>query len=185
VDIRFEEAAHKAVARIDCRGGPHTLEGGGTGWFEVADTEWLHGWRLRVQASVTVPKPGYGFGKPHPVALDGQPDARLFRADDYVRVIVCGHRVDVVFPIPDCIYPFKKSGWGCSEGGPILVADCIYHCQARLQVRGPRDGSFLRRTGTCLEFVRASGGEDKVLATFQDAHPPHPIFQLLASRKKS
>ena len=72
-----------------------------------------------------------------------------------------GEHVDASFHIPDCLEPPKKSFiWQDA----ILMADRPFHCQVKLVIIDPDDGSFLRRTAAtstrngAIEFV-SSGGD--------------------------
>jgi len=70
----------------------------------------------------------------------------------------------VVFPIPDCICPFKKSGWGHSAGGLVAIDDVAYWLAARLIAKPPkRVTASLRRSDSGLEFLHSTGeGEQRV-----------------------
>lgn len=102
---------------------------GGTRYY-AKEILWFGG-KLRMQCSVT---PTEGESR--------------YSNLNFIDFVVAGRMVKISVPLPDCIKKFKKSaGWGCAEGGPILIEGTQYHCQATLIARPPNDGSYLVREG--------------------------------------
>src|SRR5688500_7887624 len=77
--------------------------------YERGTLEWLNGWTLVFQISVTQPKAGYALGEPSvrqdgPVSL-GHNDVWCLPQDDEVRI---------EFGLPDCFGVLESGSWGCS-----------------------------------------------------------------------
>ena len=158
------------VAKMNCSGPPGKLERGSVGWFEVAPfDDWRFDWKLKIQCSVTVPKPGYGYGRPTGWRLRSRAEASEFHpmSGDYGTFIIEKDIVEIVFSIPDCIRPFQKRGWGCALGGPILIKEALYHCAARLEAKGPPDGS-LKRNENGIDFLIARNGRTEVIGSLSN-----------------
>jgi hypothetical protein len=93
---------------------------------------------------------------------------------NYCGKVVIGDRyVNFTFRIPDCLDPPGKKSF--NWGQPILIGDRMFHCALRLELRGPKDGSYLRRRAatparnSAVEFVTPGAIGDVVMATVQDS----------------
>jgi len=142
MELEWRNQRKDLLARIDCRTGKKTRKSGNLGWFEVGFIEWRLDWKLRVQVSITEIGPGYGGEEPRPVSVPTRPGAQCFHSKDFVMVIVENDIVEIIFPIPDCINPFSKRGWGCAEGGAIHLSTGKHHCQARVEAKPPSNNSY-------------------------------------------
>jgi len=78
----------------------------------------------------------------------------VFFGPEKVKFTVEGDVLEIVFPMPDCVFPFQKTtAWGWSEGCPIRLSLGDHHCQARLIAKPTKPNCHLRREGEFLEFV--------------------------------
>src|SRR5689334_16243391 len=129
MELEYDKNGTTLIAKLNCAADPKPLKGGGVGWYEVKEVDWRFGWRLRSQVSITVAGETYA----------GAWQARY----DLGASILGGDIVQLVYPIPDFIRPFKRSGWGGAAGGPVIIRSVLYRCQAQLRARDPGDGSHL------------------------------------------
>jgi hypothetical protein len=58
-------------------------------------------------------------------------------------LVVEDRHVTVNCRVPDCFDPPEKKSF--NWGKPILLGERMFHCQLRLELRGPGDGTYLRR----------------------------------------
>jgi hypothetical protein len=143
MELQFAKSGTRLIATFNCAAEPGTLRGGGVGWYEVKEIDWRLGWHLRSQVSITVTGDSYGGG--------------WHGRCDLAPTVLGGDIVQLTFPIPDFIRPFKKSGWGGADGGPITIRSVHYHCQAQVRARDPGDGSYLERAEDGLRFCGPGG----------------------------
>lgn len=169
MELEFDERGSRLIARLDCAAEPGVLESGRVGWYEVEEIDWRLGWHLRSQVSITV------VGDSYRGAWQGR--------CDLAPVVLRGDVIQLAYPIPDFVRPFKKSGWGGADGGPITIRSVLYHCQAQLRARDPRDGSYLERAEGEL-FFRGSRGQ--LWHTAKNSLPPSEtelFFRRLLERR--
>ena len=155
MELEFAKSGTRLTATLNCADGPGTLKGGGLGWYEVKEIDWRLGWRLRSEVSITITRESYYGG--------------WRRDSDLHPTVLASDVVQLTFPIPDFIRPFKRSGWGGADGGPITIRSVHYHCQARLRARDPRDGSYLERAEDDLRFCGPGG---RLWGVVKDSLPP-------------
>lgn len=158
MELEFGEGGTVVVARLSCLGEPGLLQSGKRGWFERSThLEWRCGWRLCANWSVTAPGPDYSYSRPEAGKhrFGFVDSVSRWRPWDLGRLVVEGRSLTARFVIPDCFdkAPFKSFAWG----EPILIEGEMFHCQLRLEVHGPRDGSYLVRRTATRDFV---GGID-------------------------
>ena len=192
METQWRRQGCELVAKVDCSSGKRTLKGGGVGWFEVGFIGWRFDWKLRVQVSVTEPKPGHPYNDPPSVRLDekaaqallelipehlrpkgpkrvrSRPNAQYYSGPVFVEFVVERDIVEVVFPIPNCIYQFHGGGWGCAEGRRIELSSGRHHCQARVEAKPPNYKSAIRRTKEGIEFVETELGQVRVIGRLED-----------------
>jgi hypothetical protein len=164
MELEYNKSGTTLIATINCSLGPGTLKSGSVGWYEVKEIDWRLGRRLRSQVSITVAKDPYGGGwhghyHSTPTVLEG----------DIVQLF---------YPLPDFIWPLKRSGWGGADGGPITIRSVLYHCQAQLRARDPGDGAYLERVENELIF---RGREGRLWDVIKDGLPPSNVELLRRS----
>lgn len=158
IEWEFQDTNRVLAASLECSGEPR-LQSGRRGWYQVSDhIPWRLNWRLQVRCSITEPKEGYKLPMPNK-----SPRETVFDTEEcgaLGTLNIDAGRLALSFRIPDCLNPPKKSFiWQ----GAIFLDDRPFHCQVKLVVIDPRDGSFLRRiaaTSThtgCIEFVSSGG----------------------------
>ncbi len=170
MELEYDKNGTKLIARLNCAAEPGVLKGGGVGWYEVKEVGWRLGWHLRTQVSITVARESYGG------AWHGRYDLG--------PIVLGGDIVQLVYPIPDFIRSFKKSGWGGADGGPITIRSVLYHCQAQLRAHDPGDGSYLERAEDELIF-RGPGGRlwDVAKNSLPPSQPELLLQSLLQTRR--
>jgi len=171
MDIAWHKQGKYLVASVDCRGEPS--HSGGTGWYQVGVQEWICNWKLRLEISVTQPKPGCQCAVPAGSPARDRPGAWRFLPDNdsFLDVIVDNDIVEVWFPVPDCIQPLKKT-FGCAGGTTIALAGGSYRCQARLITKAPDFTAYLRRAGPTLEFIQTNAGHTNVIGVIENWMAP-------------
>lgn len=167
IEWRFLDTNQVLAASLECSGKP-LLQSGKLGWYHVSDhIPWRLNWSFQVRCSVTEPKKGYKLPMPASglteISFDTQDCGALGALN------IDAERLALTFRIPDCLDPPKKSFiWQ----GAILLGKQPFHCQAKLVIINPNDGSFLRRAAATsthtggIEFVSSSGG---VFTTVRDS----------------
>lgn len=167
--LSYREQGHELLSRMDCTGRPGALQGGGTGWYRAKEIQWLHGWKLRAQISVTQQLDGDG---PEGLEVEGRQAARRFTSDHRALcLLVEANVVDVVFFLPDSVTMMQRA-FGCADGGDVKLSWGRFRVQALLYAKPPDPQSHLRRQGRVLEFVRTRLGQEAVVLRLQDQLPP-------------
>ena len=130
--------------------------------------EWRLDWKLRLSVSITEPRASYGYPQPTPKPVRHRPHCRSFWGNGEVgtEFLVENDIVEVIFPIPDCIGPLKKS-WGAVNGGPILLSSGIHHCQAQILAMPPKYNSSLKRNNDGIEFVETDLGKERIILALE------------------
>lgn len=145
------------------------LKSGKNGWLAVSPhIDWRWGWSLKVHCPLTEPRSTYRLPRPP----DGVCEF-VFDPSYCGKLVISDRYVNFTFRIPDCLDPPGKKSF--DWGQPILIGDRMFHCALRLELRGPKDGSYLRRRAAtperngAVEFVTPSASGDVVMATVQDS----------------
>jgi hypothetical protein len=147
------------VCAIDCSSGPRGLESGGIGWFEQKETQWLRGWKLRAQVSITRVQVEVAEG-----ATSDRLGVRSFATlNGGFQLFVEAEAVTLLFPTPDAINWMQKA-FGCSDGGDIRLSHGSFRVQALVYAKTSDLKSMLRRTGDTLEFIKTRNGQETVLS---------------------
>jgi hypothetical protein len=138
IDFGFQGDGGVLVAGFSCAGKPTLLESGNLGWLAVSThIEWRSSWRLKLHCPIVVPKSNYGFPRPR----DGTREY-VFEPSYCGSLSIKERRLTFTLRVPDCLDPPRKSfNWG----QPILLDDQMFHCALRLELRNPKDGTYLRR----------------------------------------
>lgn len=169
VTLEFSGGGAVLTGSFLCASEPELLESGKRGWF-VASThiDWRSNWCLKVHCSITEPKPDYGHPRPRDETCEFDFDPSYCG-----RLVVADRLISVSFRVPDCFDPPRKKSF--SQGQPILLGEKMFHCQMRLELRGPRDGTYLRRRAATsdrvggIEFMYPGAGGDVRMAYAPDS----------------
>lgn len=142
--LGFRQNVGLVVATIDCSLGDRRLESGNYGWHEDDVIQWVHGWKLRCQVTLTR-KPPVSSGSPAGVVrVSGQESTTL---------TLEGAVVNVGWVLPDCIGVFKGThAFGSVGQWSVSLLERLYYCQARIIAQNPNVNATLKLTAEGLEF---------------------------------
>ena len=128
--------------------------------YERGTLEWLNGWTLVFQISVTQPNAGYALGEPK-----SRQDGTVSLGHNDVWCLTQDGEVRVEFRVPDCFGVMESGSWGCSANGPVYINASKFHCQA-LMYATTRDHHALLRLGSeGLEFCSTLLGQPRLIST--------------------
>ncbi len=159
IDWEFQDTNRVLAASLECSG-ERRLQSGKRGWYQVSDhIPWRLNWRLQVRCSITEPKEGYKLPIPtesrREIVFDKEECGALGTLN------IAARRLALSFRIPDCLNPPSKKSFIWQ--GAIFLDDRPFHCQAKLVIIDPKDGSFVRRIAAAsthaggIEFVSLGG----------------------------
>lgn len=167
--LSYQKHGYELLSRIDCTGGPRVLQGGGTGWYEAKEIQWLYGWKLRAQISVTQRFCGDG---PEGEGVEDRPTARRFTSDQgELHLLAEANVIDVIFFLPDSLRMMERA-FGCADGGDVKLFWGRFRVQALLYAKAPDHQCHLKRRRRVIEFVQTKLGQEAVVGRLQDQLPP-------------
>ena len=148
IDWKFQDADRVLAASVDCsRDG--LLESGKRGWYRVTDyIPWRLSWRLQVRCSIVELKENYKLPLPNVGCREF-----IFDPTYSGRLTVEDQLLSLAFRMPDCLDPPTRTGKSFIWQGPILLASKPFHCQVKLVIHDPKDGTYLRRVAATPERV--------------------------------
>jgi hypothetical protein len=121
-----------------------------------------------------VPPENYGLAHLELGAKRATFDFSENRAQKYARggLVIKERSLEAHFVIPDCLDSNKKSfNWG----HPIFLGDGMFHCQLKLETRGPGGGSYFRRRAATRDYaggIDFAAGGDVLLGRVCDSEGP-------------
>jgi hypothetical protein len=160
VEWEFQDTGRVLAASLECSGEPR-LQNGKRGWYQVSDhIPWRLNWHLQVRCLIAEPKKDYKLPMPdkgqRKIILGTERCSALGSLDIDTKGLALSFR------IPDCLDPPKKSFiW---QGG-IFLAELPFHCQIKLVMIDPKDGTRLRRVAATpartggIAFISPSGDD--------------------------
>ena len=169
IECEFQDVGRVLVALLRCSGEPQ-LKSGRQGWYQVSDhLPWRLNWCLQVRCTIAEPKEDYKLPLPA-----NSSNEMIFDPNYCGKLNIDERHLALSIRVPDCLDPPKKKSFIWQRA--IFLAGRPFHCQVKLVMIDPGDGSYLRRTAATpmraggIQFVSSGASGESVLADVPDSN---------------